>query len=246
MTATTVRLVSRAKNLARLGSLPQLERLWCFDLNAKTLPIVGALGGLRRLYIDGVRATSLDALRSLGNLEVMSLEACTQVDTLQDLAPFRGVRGLCIKHFPKVHALDLLQGFSSLSGLVVAGGMWSTMTVKSLSPLGALTGLRYLSLANLKASDESLEPLASLHELLNLELPNFYPFEEFARLSTVLKNTNCSWFASSVAMSSVQCKGCGRASMVMLTGKGKPLLCTFCDEVRVGRHGEAFAKIAGR
>jgi hypothetical protein len=237
---TALRLVSQARNLPLLRQLPKLERLWCFDLNAKSAPIVGALSGLLRLYVDGIRLAELGPFAGLTRLEVLSLEGCTRVESLRELAPFRGVQALGVTHFPKVRSLEPLTDFDSLQALVVAGAIWTRMKVESLAPLARLSRLRHLHLTNLKALDESLDPLAALTGLETLELANFYPVEEFARLSARLKNTTCAWFAPFLPFRSVACPKCGQRKMVVLTGKGMPALCMSCDEKRVRKHKDRF------
>jgi hypothetical protein len=244
--ATALRLVSKVQDLALLSQFPRLERLWCFDLDAKGASIVGSLTTLRRLYVEGIRLPSLTALAGLTELDVFSVEDCTRVASLDELTPFSGVRALGIKHFPKVRSLEPLIRFDSLRALVVAGSMWTRMTVETLEPLAQLRGLHYLHLTNLKASDESLEPLATLTELETLDLPNFYPMEEFARLSARLRKTQCGWFHPFVPLRSTSCPTCGQASLLMLTGKGKPTLCGSCDATRVRKHEEHFKEVASK
>jgi hypothetical protein len=242
----SLRLVSKARNLQVLPQLSQLERLWCFDLNAKSAPIVGRLAGLRRLYVEGIRLPTLGAFAGLTDLEVLSMEGCTRVVSLEELTAFSRVQGLAVIHFPKVRSLTPLSKFESLSALVVAGSIWTRMTVENLNPLSRLRKLRFLHLTNLKALDESLEPLAALAELQTLDLPNFYPVEEFAKLSARLRQTRCNWFEPLVPLRSSSCAKCGRQSMVMLTGKGMPTLCTSCDAVRVRKHDEYFRNVASK
>jgi hypothetical protein len=243
---TALRLVSKAKNLPLLRELSQLERLWCFDLNENSAPIIGELSSLRRLYVDGIRLDELSWLKGLARLEVLSLEGCTRVVSLEQLERFCNVSGLGITHFPKVHSLQALGKFDSLSALVVAGGMLNRMTVETLMPLSHLHSLRYLHLTNLKALDESLEPLAELTRLESLELPNFYPVEEFAKLSARLPKTSCNWFASVTPLGSIECPKCKQMSMVMLTGKRTPVLCASCDIVRIQKHDDLFKSIAAK
>jgi hypothetical protein len=241
---TSIRLTAKAQNLARLQECHRLERLWCFDVNAKSAPIIGSLTALRRLYVDEMRLETLSWLNRLERLEVLSLEGCTRITSLDELAPFRAVSALALTHFPKVRSLEPLRGFGSLEALVVAGGMWSRMTVDTLEPLSKLNGLRFLHLSNLKAHDESLGPLADLTRLETLELPNFYSIEQVARLSARLPNTACAWFAPYRSVRHGQCPRCKQATMVMLTGKGASTLCGSCDADRVRAHEALFRSIA--
>jgi hypothetical protein len=145
-----------------------------------------------------------------------------------------------------VKSLKPLEGFRSLTGLVIAGSMWTTMTVETLAPLAALADLRFLHLGNLKALDRSLEPLSGLTRLTNLELPNFYSVEEYAKLSARLEKTECAWFSAFVPLRSISCPQCARESMVVLTGKGTTTVCRSCEESRVLKHEELFKKLASR
>jgi hypothetical protein len=241
---TSLRLVAKARNLPHLETLPALERLWCFDLGAPGAAIVARLGHLRRLYIDGCRLATLEALTRLTGLELLSIDRALRIASFEEFRPFAGLRGLAAVHFPRVQSLAPLAELRSLTALAVAGGMWSRMKVDSLAPIGSLTTLQHLHLTNLKPADESLEPLAGLTALKTLDLANFYPVEEFARLSVRLPHTHCQWFAPLVPMGSVPCGRCGESTMVILTGKGMPMLCSRCDELRVRKHQERFSAAA--
>jgi hypothetical protein len=243
---TSLRLTSKVQNWASLQERRHLERLWCFDLDSLKASTVGRLTGLRRLYVDGCRLKEFGVLSGLASLEVLSIGGCTKVESLASLSPFRHVRGLRVEHFPKVHSLNPLSEFDSVEALAVAGGMWTRMIVESLAPLAGLTKLQYLHLTNLKARDESLEPLSALTDLRNLDLANFYSIEEFAKLSARLKKTACTWFSPTTPIASISCRLCGGQSMVMLTGKRMPMLCTSCDKERVRRHEELFKNLAAR
>lgn len=67
------------------------------------------------------------------------------------------------------------------------------MRVSTLEPLEELRRLELLHLTNIKAEDESLRSLERLTNLRNLDLANFYPMREFARLSQRLQSTECTW-----------------------------------------------------
>jgi hypothetical protein len=242
--ATSLRLLSKIENVARLPQLSRLERLWCFDLNVRSAAIVGRVASLRRLYLDRNRLPDFDAFTTLTRLEVLSIEGGTRISSLNTFTRFDGVHGLGLIHFPQVRSLAPLSDFRSLLALAVAGGMWTRMNVASLAPLGSLRQLQFLHLTNLKADDGSLEPLADLTALESLDLPNFYSLEEFARLSARLKGTRCTWFAPHVAMRSSSCRKCGQTTMLILTGKGMPMLCSSCDAVRVHKHEQRFQNAA--
>lgn len=237
---TDLRLVSGVKNFGHIPALSKLKRLWCFGLTEKGLSIVSQCSSLERLYVGGLRYESLGALMGVPGLAVLSVDSATKVQSFADLGQLAKLRGLSIVNFPKVHSLSPLREPRHLEALVVAGSIWTRMTVDTLTPVGDLADLRYLNLTNLKARDESLEPLSHLQSLEVLDLPNFYPVAEFARLAARLKHTRCTWFDPVTPLPAVTCQKCESETLVMLTGKGKPLLCSRCDESRVKAHEDAF------
>ena len=111
------------------------------------------------------------------------------------------------------------------------------MKVASFIPLGHLQDLEFLHLTNIKPDDESLKPLANLTHLKQLDIANFYPMSEFAQLSRKLQTTECTWFHPFLAVQkSMSCKKCKKHTMVMLTGKRSPIMCTDCDAAKLDRH----------
>jgi hypothetical protein len=69
-----------------------------------------------------------------------------------------------------------------LRGLSLEGSMWTTQIVDSLNPLGQLTNLEFLSIANLKAKDKTLMPLLNLKKLKTLHLAKWWPKSEMSIL----------------------------------------------------------------
>ena len=237
-----LRLVADATHWERLPGLADLERLWCFRINAARMTTIARCHSLKRLYLDGVR-TPIEALRDLKHLVVLSLDSATRLASLEEIPVFEDLRGLAVINAPKVKSLGPLRERSGLEALAVSGGMWSRMTVDTLEPLRGLTALRYLELQNLSVLDASLQPLESLTGLRTLALPNFYRVEEFARLASRLKQTTCTWFSPAVDLPNVRCRHCGELSMVVLTGRGQPMLCKRCDDRRVREHADLFQRL---
>lgn len=234
--ANSMRLVSGARSIERLPAYSALKALWCFDIGGKALDSICACSSLESLYIDNIKTDELGALNRLPRLNILSLDTCSKVSSLAELGQLRLVQGLAITHFKNVHDLGPLSGLGGLRALGISGSMWTRMRVATLKPLGELKGLEFLHLTNIKAEDESLRSLEALTSLRKLDLANFYPMREFARLSQRLRSTECTWFRPYVELSSVNCKKCGEASMVVLTGKGKPSVCARCDGGRLEKH----------
>ena len=235
--ATELRLVAGAKNLRRLNTLTRLKALWCFDINDAALESICNCPSLESLFIENLKTGNVDRLNGLAKLSTLSLDTCSKITSLEFLTKLSALRGLAIIHFKNVYDLDPLAEIPSLRFLAVAGGMWNRMKVASFAPIGRLRNLEFLHLTNIKAEDESLEPLAALGHLKLLDIANFYPMSEFAQLSGRLRATECNLFHPFMAMEKgMSCKTCRRHAMVMLTGKRKGILCTDCDAAMLDRH----------
>ena len=180
-------------------------------------------------------------MKKLPVLEVLRLDSCSTIDSLEPLGELTQLTGLAIENFKNVHDLSPLATLTNLRQLAVEGSIWSRMKINSLAPIAGLSRIEYLNLSNLKVADESLAPLTHLTNLKKLVTANFYPFEEFARLSAKLPNCECQWFAPYVA-TTLKCPKCEAENRVMLTGKGKPLLCPRCDAIRLARHVKEFER----
>lgn len=233
--ARDLRLVSGAKNLAELPSLPRLRALWCFGIGLADLGHIAQCPTLEALYIENLKTDDLSTLQRMPHLRALHLDSCGKVESLENVAAIPQLEVLAVIHFKRIRDLSPLSTLMNLRSLAVAGSLWTRMNVESFSPLATLTRLTELHLTNIKAKDGSLQPLQKLRGLHTLELANFYPMEEFAALSAVLRRTDCTWFQPHIRFDQGQCKKCGEHSMLMLTGKGKPMACRQCDATRIAR-----------
>ncbi|MGE3466429.1 MAG: hypothetical protein AB7J13_05800 [Pyrinomonadaceae bacterium] len=239
-----LRLVSKPKNFSVLPNLRKLTALWCFDINEDSLEIIAQCPTIKRLYIDGLKAKDLMALARLPALEVLSLESNSKVTDLNPLESQYGLKGLGVVSFRNLHSIEKISELRELRSLALSGSMWTRMTIDMLEPLSELTHLEDLDLSNLKVKDDSLRALGGLKQLRNLNVANFYPLEEFAWLSSRLRNTKCTWFEPYIDFDYQSCKKCGNRSMVMLSGRGTSTLCKLCDNLRLTKHIDKFNKAA--
>lgn len=231
-----IRLIPGARGFETLPSYKNLKALWCFQINEKKLRSISECTSLESLYMENIKTANLGYLKQLTNLRLLTVESCSKVTSFEVLGELQSLSGLAIIHFSNVHNLDPLTELGSLRALAVAGSMWTRMKVESFRPLDGLKNLELLHLTNIKASDESLRPLGGLRNLKYLDIANFYPMSEFAWLSQQLKTTECTWFRPYVEMTHAECKKCKNATMVLLTGKRKPTLCSRCNQKRLERH----------
>jgi hypothetical protein len=235
--ATEIRLASGAKNLRKLNAFTRLKELWCFDINDEALEGICNCASLESLFIENLKTDNVGCLNRLRQLSILSLDSCSKIMSMEFLGHLPALSGLAITNFKNVHDLTPLAAMTSLRFLAIAGSMWTRMKVASFVPLGHLQDLEFLHLTNIKANDESLKPLSALTRLKQLDIANFYPMSEFAQLSRKLQTTECTWFQPFLVVhGSMSCKTCKKHTMVMLTGKRNPILCTDCDAAKLDRH----------
>ena len=88
---------------------------------------------------------------------------------------------------------------------------------------------------NLGVDSHGLKPLANLPGLVELELSNQFPTDDYAYLSVKLDKTNCDYFAPYVEMSSL----IGDKD-VMVIGRRKPLLNKVEDSEKLAKYERQF------
>lgn len=88
--------------------------------------------------------------------------------SIHPLSELTQLRWLGLENLKRIRSIDPISTLSQLEGLTLEGSMWTTWKVKTLTPVGALTNLRYLSLGNLRADDKTLAPLFGMRKLETL------------------------------------------------------------------------------
>lgn len=225
-----------------LPTLSNLKRLCVWS--HVTQPLFDAIcevTSLEALQIKWSSVRNLDAIRRLRALKVVSIGSSTRVESIEPLAELPSLELLEIENFRLVSDFSPLLRLRSLRDLSVTGSMWSKQAVASLQPFAEMTWLKSLCVDTSNVS--SIRELAALTNLESLGVGGRLPYSEYAWLAAKMPNTECQWFQPFLDLSDSgysPCKSCGRMSMVMVTGKGKPVLCRHCDEARLAKHVSLF------
>ena len=235
------------KALPLLSDITHL-RVW----SHVTQPLFDAiceLGNLEVLQLKWSNIRRLDAIRNLRALKALSIGSSTRIESISPLTELQALEVLELENLKLVTDFSPLVDIRSLRDLSVTGSMWSRQAIASLEPFAQMTWLSSLCVDT--SSVKSIRALAALTSLKSLGLGGRLPYEEYAWLSAKLPNTECTWFQPYLDLSDSghsSCKSCGANSMVMVTGKGKPVLCRHCDEARLAKHVELFeqARAAAR
>lgn len=233
------------------GLLPTLDnvRLLWFSSRVSE-PLFEAaceMGNLVGLHIKWSGIKSIASIPKLKNLQYLHIGSSPSLAPLDPLGELPALEWLELENIRATRDLGFLRDFSKLKGLAIAGDSNSIKYLKaaSLEPLENLQELYWLSLPTFTTEDGSLMPLAKLSSLKYLYLSNKFKMEEFAKLAGARPDIKCDRLKPvSDILSYFTCKKCSRNKMVLLTGKGKQLLCIDCDADRIARHVKTFNEIA--
>lgn len=225
----------------RLPSLSQVKYLWFQSkVTQEMLDAACAMPGLEGLYIKWSAIRSLERLPQLEKLRQLFIGGAPSVTSIAPLGRMAHLTWLETENLKAVSDFSPLASLTNLVGLGVTGSMWSQQPIDTLRPFGKLTGLEWLGVS--AASDGSLRPLEPLGRLKWLGLPNRYPVEELAWLSTRLPHTECRFFQpyEDLTARGFTCPKCKKQTVALMSGKGGKFLCLACDREKVDRHVRAF------
>jgi len=198
------------------------------------------------LFIKWSGISSIDSIPKLKNLGYLHIGSSPSIDPLEPLTRLPTLEWLELENIRASSDLGFLSTMTNLKGLSIGGDSNSIKYLKaeSLAPLENLQKVFWLSLPTFVPRDGSLMPLAKMRSLKYLLISNKYKMEEIARLAGARPDIECERFKPMTdVLGYFICKKCGKNRMVLLTGKGKPILCLDCDAERIARHVNAFNEI---
>ncbi|WP_028401003.1 hypothetical protein [Ectobacillus panaciterrae] len=238
ISTTELMIHGKTKNITKLKSLSNLEKLWVYTVNQEEFDTIIGLVNPQFLYVKEMRVEDLSSLESLSNIETLELEWNPKASRLWDITKNTSLKSLTIIDFKRLNDIRNIQRCKKLESLHLEGGIWNTLKLNTLEPLKHLSNLKYLFLSNISAKDESLEPVSQLTGLQELKISNQFPTEEYARLSVTLPNTQCEYFQPYIYLSnSIDDKD------IMVIGKRKPLLNSKVDMKRMKKYEEQFKSL---
>jgi hypothetical protein len=121
--------------------------------------------GLEGLYIKWSGIVDLSSIEHSLELRYFHLGQSASVKSIVPLAKGLNLRWLGLELLSQVRDLEPLARLRGLEGLSLEGSMSTAWHVKSLAPVGLLSNLRYLSIANLRSEDRSLTGMFTLSHL---------------------------------------------------------------------------------
>lgn len=229
------------KNLQLLKEF-NLDKIWLIGAKEKDIDHIFSLIQPKYVNLYHFQAKDLKCLESLVDCETLIIEWNTKAQSLWDISANKKLRKLSISDFSKISDWSELESASQIRSLALDGGFGKALNVNSLNPISKLEKLEFLSLMNIKLSDESLAPIEELNSLKILVLSNKFPTKEYARLSVKLRNTKCNLFRAHIPV-----KITGEKNELvydtMITGKRKPFLLSSIDFARIEKYEKDFEKL---
>ncbi|MBW4889518.1 hypothetical protein KXQ82_07320 [Mucilaginibacter sp. HMF5004] len=234
---SAIGMVGNAKNIDRLKDL-NIQKLWLLGANEKELDKILKYCKPEFISIYQVLAQDLTILESLTTTKTIVLIWNSKIAELWNLNANTNLSSLTIKGFSKLNNIDPIGKVENLEYLVLEGGMWKPLKIKSISSLANLTNLKYLRLANLKIEDGSLRPIGNLQNLEKLSVSNQFNTEEYAWLSVKLKNTTCNLFQPYIKLNQKISD-----NDIMVVGRRKPFLNSEKDKDKIQKYEQEFYRL---
>lgn len=167
--------------------LDSVQILWLNSkVNQELFEAVCKMKNLIGLNIKWSAIKSIDSIQGLKDLRYLNFGGSSQVESIDCLGDMKDLVWLEIDNLKKITDISPISKLSRLRGLSLEGSMWTTQIVDSLAPIGQLTNLEYLSIANLKAKNKTLMPLFNLMKLKTLHLAKWWPKGEISTLKREL------------------------------------------------------------
>jgi hypothetical protein len=137
------------------------------------------------LYIKWSGIRNLEATRQAKSLRFLHLGSSPSIDSIEPIRAIRNLKWLGLENLARIADLEAINALVDLDGLTLEGTMQTTWKVSTLTPIASLTGLKYLSLANLRSEDRTLASLFGLRNLQTLQTVKWWSATE---LATVRRN----------------------------------------------------------
>ena len=140
-----------------------LKRLNLYGTKHNITPNLARLTTLRKLKLARSSIRSLSRLRPLGGLEMLDLEICRNLESLDGIETFAGLKCLVLNEAHQISSLERLTALKHLEALIIR----DCGEIDTLAPLAELGNLKAVSFsgAKTKIADGNLVPLTTLPKL---------------------------------------------------------------------------------
>ncbi|MFZ6730520.1 hypothetical protein ACO0LG_01160 [Undibacterium sp. Ji42W] len=179
--------------LDRLPTLANLRHLCAHDINDAKFNQLCEASQVTHFSVNAYGITDVQKLGNLVNLQGLELSDNTKISTLNGLEKLTALQVFALAASPVSIDLAPLSACTELRNLWLSSSQAKPMRINSLLPLSTVTKLERLKLANVRVADCKLGALHNLTMLAELDLPNFFPIEEFIALRLALPHAKGHW-----------------------------------------------------
>jgi hypothetical protein len=166
-----------------LPTLSNVRLLWLSSRVPQTLfEAACRVPRLEGLYIKWSGISDLAPLTEAVHLRYFHLGQSARVASIEPLGEMKHLRWVGLELLSRVRELVAIGGLVGLEGLSLEGSMGTTWRVSSLAPVGTLTALRYLSIANVRSDDATLAGLFPLVNLATFRHAKWWKTEELEEI----------------------------------------------------------------
>jgi len=152
-------------------------------VNVKNFAAVNSRLDVEVLSIFEARVTDITPLATLTRLKHLKIEWATKTEDISPLSQLTSLESLSLCHMTKARDLGPVSALSRLTSFAFTGGFNAQVTANSLEPLAQLENLEDLELSSLKVLEGGLRPLARCKALKRLHVSNQFAIEDYAYLA---------------------------------------------------------------
>jgi len=169
-----------------------LDKVYLVSPSADWIAKISESKELTSLAIKTPRTTDLGPLGKLPLIQ-FDISYPSRIKEWGFLSLFTRLRRLVVDSATTFTDLSYLEDMQTVEFLAVGGGYSKPLRADSLQPLGAMTSLRAVWLANIRLEDWDLSPLCRLKHLELLYTPKWCPAEEIAALRKAIPALAWNW-----------------------------------------------------
>lgn len=179
-------ITGKTKSLERLPQLSKLRILAAHDIQDAHFRLLCEATQITHLSANAFRLPTLEPIAALRNLEALELTDNTKFSSLEGLESLSRLKLLSLGNCPISASLEPIAACRELRYLWISSRYSKAMRTDSLAPLAELKYLERLRLTNVRVADKRLDVLTGLKYLVEIDLPNFFPRDQFTALAAAL------------------------------------------------------------
>lgn len=188
-----IHITKATLNLELLCNLKNLRFLSAHAITDKCLKQICLAPQITHLSANAYGIKDLQPLSNLINLQGLELTDNTKANSINWLSSLTALQVFALADCPVTIDIAPITACTSMRYIWLSSSHTKPIRITSLDPLSALSQLECLIIKNARVADRKLSGLHLLQKLATIELPDFFPKEEFLALGDALPNAKGYW-----------------------------------------------------